>query len=450
MSDRWIEIQIDGLIGPTHHFGGLGVGNVASQQNQWQVSHPRSAALEGLAKMERVASLGVPQFFLPPLARPDWKLLEQHGYCGDRGDILKRCGDENPRLLSAAYSSSFMWTANAATTASGVETQDGRSHAVIANLSASLHRSIEAHERWRQFQAWTEGVAGIEIHGPLDSDPVLRDEGAANHMRLCSVTGNGPGLHLFVHEPVSRFEQLVAPKFCSRQGKQASERVADLLRVPEKRRFFLEQTQSAIDAGVFHNDVIATSHRHLLLCHEDAFVDQHPCIMRIKEAFAGSTGEALHVIEVSRSELPLDEAVRTYLFNSQIVTGSDGCMHLICPRQCAESEATKSLIDAWIADASNPIQDVAYIPLSESMANGGGPACLRLRWTLPESVLEGPMSVWRWTPERGERIRSWIASNYPDRVQFEDFRRLEFAERGLAAVEVFPFARGDCSELGFG
>lgn len=438
MTERWVEIQIDGVIGPTHHFGGLGVGNVASQQSQWRTSRPRCAALEGLTKMETVASLGTPQFFLPPLVRPDWQFLEQHGYQGDRGDVLKRCGDENPRMLAAAYSSSFMWTANAATTAPGIDARDGRSHAVIANLCASLHRAMEARGRWHQFKAWTAGVEGIEIHEPLEAESALRDEGAANHMRLCDSTGNLPGLHLFVHEPIADSEHKSAPKFHSRQGLRASERVADLLQLPFASRMFLEQTQSAIDAGVFHNDVIATSHRNLLLCHEDAFVDQCNVLNQVSHAFARCTGETLHVIEVSRNELSIEEAVRTYLFNSQIVTGSDARLHLICPSQCSESLATRSLIEAWIRDPINPIFDVAYVRLNESMANGGGPACLRLRWTLPASVLDGPMSVWRWTPERSEKMRAWIDRYYVDQLQFSDFQNLEFAEQATASVEAFP------------
>jgi succinylarginine dihydrolase len=438
MTDRWVEIQIDGFIGPTHHFGGLGVGNVASQQSQWRTSHPRSAGLEGLAKMEQVASLGVPQFFLPPLIRPDWQFLEQHGYRGERSDILKRCGDENPQLLSAAYSSSFMWTANSATTASGVDTRDGRSHAVVANLCASLHRGIEARGRWQQLKDWTKGVEGIEIHEPLEAESALRDEGAANHMRLCDSSGILAGLHLFVHEPTADLKQVGAPKFRSRQGKRASEKVADILQLPDARRLFLEQTRLAIDAGVFHNDVIATSHRDLLVCHEDAFVDQQQSLSRICDAFSRCTGETLHVIEVPRSKLPLGEAVRTYLFNSQIVTGLDHRMHLICPSQCSESTAARSLVDAWIAAPNNPIHDVTYVPLSESMANGGGPACLRLRWTLPESVLNSRMSVWRWTPERGEQLRNWVERYYVERLSYADFQRLEFAEQATAAVAAFP------------
>jgi len=72
------------------------------------------------------------------------------------------------------------------------------------------------------------------------------------------------------------------------------------------------------------------------------------------------------------------------------------------------------------------------------MANGGGPACLRLRWTLPKSVLDGPMSVWRWTPERAEKLRAWIDRYYVDQLQFAEFQSLEFAEQAIAAVAAFP------------
>jgi succinylarginine dihydrolase len=113
-------------------------------------------------------------------------------------------------------------------------------------------------------------------------------------------------------------------------------------------------------------------------------------------------------------------------------------MHLICPSQCSESTAARSLVDAWIADPNNPIHDVTYVPLSESMANGGGPACLRLRWTLPESVLNSRMSVWRWTPERGEQLRNWVERYYVERLSYADFQRLEFAEQATAAVAAFP------------
>jgi succinylarginine dihydrolase len=443
MTERWTEIQIDGLIGPTHHFGGLGVGNIASQESRWRPSHPRGAALEGLRKMETIATLGVPQFFLPPLTRPDWAFLEQLGYRGPRSDVLKRCGNEAPQLLSAAYSSSFMWTANAATTSPGLDTTDGKCRAVIANLCSSLHRGIEGQARWQQIRHWLAEIPEIEVHSPLPSVHALRDEGAANHMRLFGESPHEPGFHVFVHEPKAHpqpanTEQVDAPKYHSRQGELASACTAQSLQLSSGRYGFLEQTQKSIDAGVFHNDVIAISHGSWLFCHEDAFVNQTEQLNSLRIAFERCTSCSLNVVEVARRQLPLEEAVRTYLFNSQLVSRSDGAMHLVCPRQCSESMAVRSIIDSWIADPEIPIQGVTYVALSESMANGGGPACLRLRWTLPERILQGAIENWRWTPERGDRIQRWVETYYAEQLQFEDFQRLEFAEHAHAAIASFP------------
>lgn len=195
-----IEINIDGMIGPTHHFGGLGVGNIASLASRNQVSSPREAALEGLAKMELVAGMGIPQFYLPPPERPNWCWLESLGFTGDRRDVLRKCFDESPSLLSAAYSSAFMWTANAATVAPSSDTMDSRLHVVPANLCSNLHRGQEAAERRDQLRNMFGSINDAQIHEPLPSVIALRDEGAANHMRHCSRDGK-KAIHVFVHGP---------------------------------------------------------------------------------------------------------------------------------------------------------------------------------------------------------------------------------------------------------
>lgn len=432
-----VDVQIDGMIGPTHHFGGLGVGNLASQSHRLQPSSPRRAALEGLAKMSLVSSLGTPQFFLPPLPRPDWQFLRQVGYSGPRAKILKRCGYESPSLLSAAYSSSFMWTANAATTVPSTDTWDGKAHALVANLCSSLHRGMEAEGRLRQFQGWFSDDATFTVHEALPSVSALRDEGAANHMRLSGSDALRTSLavHVFVHEPTSEGQ---APKtFIARQGRLASVQAAHILRLPRERCVFLEQSPRAVDAGVFHNDVVAMSHRNLLVCHEYAFVDQASGLARIAEMYTNLLQESLIAIEVSQSELPLEEAVQTYLFNSQILTRLDGGMHLICPIQCAHSANVVRLIDHWINDSHNPIASVDYVSLDQSMANGGGPACLRLRWPMREVDLQG-MEAWRWTESNAEKVRAWVDAQYPDSLSFEDMMRVEFADHIEAALGHFP------------
>ena len=51
-----VEANVDGLIGPTHSYAGLSPGNLASAGHAGQVSDPRGAVLEGLAKMRRLAA----------------------------------------------------------------------------------------------------------------------------------------------------------------------------------------------------------------------------------------------------------------------------------------------------------------------------------------------------------------------------------------------------------
>ncbi len=90
------------------------------------------------------------------------------------------------------------------------------------------------------------------------------------------------------------------------------------------------------------------------------------------------------LIEVSSSRVSLSEAVKTYLFNSQLVTLPAGGMALIVPQESAENPRTAGLLTEIAADESNPIGSIRYVNTRQSMKNGGGPACLRLRVVLTE------------------------------------------------------------------
>lgn len=207
------EYNFDGIPGPTHNYAALSYGNLASLQHGGRVSHPRAAVLQGLAKMKRLHDLGAPQAVLPPHPRPDLDILRRLGFGSDRpGDdgpaLLQRAAHEAPELLARASSASAMWTANAATVSPSADTQDGRLHFTPANLSASLHRSIEAPQTARILQRIFSDPAHFAHHPPLPSS--LGDEGAANHTRLASEYG-APGLELFVYgaslTPVSKAGQ---------------------------------------------------------------------------------------------------------------------------------------------------------------------------------------------------------------------------------------------------
>jgi succinylarginine dihydrolase len=437
-SSGWVEINVDALVGPTHHFAGAGVGNVASREHRYLPSHPRRAALEGLEKAALVAGLGVPQFVLPPPERPRLDWLSALGFgmedslrhaAGDAfNDVLEAARRACPLGFAAAYSSAFMWAANSGTYAPACDTLDRRHHLVLANLNSSWHRSLEAGERLEDFQRLFRELAEVAVHPPLPNIMPLRDEGAANHLRLSSPEGS-VGLHLFVYGEQERTDAPRPQRFPARQTRAACEAVARQLRLPPERTFFLQQDPRAIDAGAFHNDVIATSHGPLLIQHELAFIDADSELARLEATFQKLCGCPLQRIVVRQCELPLAEAVASYFFNSQILTpaahgtqpasGSGLPLVLVCARQCQTVASAQALVRRLVADPDNSICDVRFVTLDESMSGGGGPACLRLRVQLPERALSRLAPAYRLTPRLEQRLRTVIMETYPEELDLQ-------------------------------
>jgi len=199
---------------------------------------------------------------------------------------------------------------------------------------------------------------------------------------------------------------------------------------------FVQQTARAIDAGVFHNDVNAMSNGNRMIYHEHAFENSEQCIETIRQRFHTKTGEGFAGICVSESELPLEEAVRTYLFNSQLLSGDSGAMELISPSECLESPAVSALIQRWVQDENNPIREVRYLSLDQSMKNGGGPACLRLRAMLTVEQLSLLGDRFKVTEKRLARLRSEVMQRYPATLSLNDLARLDFAENAIATAKV--------------
>ena len=436
MDRERVEVNIDGMIGPSHHFGGLGVENKASELNRSQASSPRSAALQGLAKMELLASYGIPQFYLPPPVRPAWKWLESLGYCGDKACVLRDCYQEQPTLLSAAYSSAFMWTANAASVSCGSDTRSKRAKIKLANLNANLHRSIEESERLPQLERMFEAVEHVDVLRGLSSSRPLSDEGAANVMRFFSRVGAG-GVYAFVYgnEAAESRESEDNSKKADgkrrrqpRQTRMASAMVARSLDLEPGDCFLIQQTSDAIDAGVFHNDVIATSHENLLFYHELAFHNSEEAVAGIKKRFLEKTGEKLEACLVESSDLRLDDAVDTYLFNSQICTDIDGGWRMFVPENCNQSESVQRTLERLQAQYPRLVS-IDYCPLAESMRNGGGPACLRLRISLTPSQIDQIPASMRISLSTLSQLRKLVETEYPEKVEPSDFVNPDFAEQ---------------------
>jgi succinylarginine dihydrolase len=429
-----MEVNFDGLVGPTHNYAGLSYGNVASLKHKASVSSPRQAALEGLAKMKRLMDLGVPQAVLPPQDRPDLSTLRRLGFSGSDAQVLEGAASREPVLLAACCSASGMWAANAATVSASPDTTDNKLHFTPANLASTLHRSIETQTTAPMLRRIFPDDSRFAHHPPLPPSAFLSDEGAANHTRLCTEHG-GPGVEIFVFGRSTADESLSKPaKFPARQTLEASRAVARLHMLRHDATLFVQQNPAAIDAGVFHNDVACVGHRNLLLLHERTFVDQPTALDRIRRTFETTCGAALHVIEIPDADLPLPEAVATYLFNSQIVDRPDGSMWLIAPADCQTSQSASHVIRQIVA-GDNPIAGVEYVSVRQSMRNGGGPACLRLRVVLNDAELKSVHPNVLLTPALYDRLVAWVTRHYRDELRPQDLADVRLVHETRAALE---------------
>jgi succinylarginine dihydrolase len=358
------EVNFDGLIGPTHNYAGLSYGNLAATGNAGGTSRPRAAALQGLGKMRALMDLGLPQGFFPPQERPDTDFLRSLGFAGTYDAVCATAWAADPALFRNAISASSMWTANAATVSPAPDTADGRCHLSVANLSSMLHRSIEHRQTEKMLRSIFADGRHFVVHAALP--PRLGDEGAANHMRMSGGHGNA-ALEIFVYGEQS------PGGFPARQHRKASEAVARRHGLAPDRTIFAQQSVAAIDAGAFHNDVVAVANEHVLFAHEQAFEDKDALYAAIH---AGLPEAA--IIEVPAARVSLADAIRSYLFNAQLVTLPEGGMALILPGEALATASVWTWLQELVA-GNGPIRALHVMDVRESMKNGGGPACLRLR-----------------------------------------------------------------------
>ncbi|MBC7522490.1 MAG: N-succinylarginine dihydrolase [Sandarakinorhabdus sp.] len=425
------EINFDGLIGPTHNYAALSFGNLASASNAGATSRPRDAALQGLAKMRFAMSLGLTQGFLLPLERPNTAWLRQLGFAGTDAQVCAAAHAADPRLFAQACSASSMWTANAGTVSPAADCADGRTHISTANLSRMTHRSLEAPETEAQLRLAFAHPA-FAVHGAVPA--TFGDEGAANHMRLTSKHGEA-GVEVFVYGeapggPAAAPEQI--GRFPARQNRRASEAVAR--RHGLANPIFAAQSQIAIDAGAFHNDVVAVANEHVLFAHEHAFADP----VALKAELAAKLPGAIFV-EVPASAVSLADAIRSYLFNSQLVTVPDGSMALILPMEAHDCAPVKAYLDTLVA-GNSPVRAVHYVQVRESMRNGGGPACLRLRVVADPATIDPRFLL---DAAKADRLEALVSAHWPEAIGPEDLGNPDLWRQAWAARKAL------LAELGF-
>ncbi|WP_428333153.1 N-succinylarginine dihydrolase [Novosphingobium sp.] len=388
-----VEINFDGLVGPSHNYAGLSLGNLASASHGGDPSYPRAAALQGLDKMRHNLALGLAQGFFAPLPRPDQA-------------FLAALGDPQTNLRAAAWSASAMWTANAATVSPAPDTADGRCHLTAANLVTMPHRSIEWADTVRQLRVAFADTAHFAVHDAVPA--CFGDEGAANHMRMAAHHG-APGIELFVYgKPGGPYP--------ARQHEQASRAVARLHGLT--RALFIEQSPDAIAAGAFHNDVVAVANEGVLFTHEQAFADPEGTYAAIRAALPEA-----EIVVVPASAISLTDAIKSYLFNAQLLTLPTGEMALVIPGEAWAMPAVRAYLDGMIA-SNGPIRRVLPVDVRQSMANGGGPACLRLRVVADPATVDPRFLL---DPARIALIADVVAKTWPEQIDPADIGRESLA-----------------------
>ncbi len=423
------EVNFDGLVGPTHNYGGLSLGNLASSRNAGAVSRPRQAALQGLAKMRHLMALGIPQGVLPPHERPQDRVLRGLGFSGTTAEMVDACYRASPVLLANLMSASAMWTANAATVSPATDTRDSRTHLTVANLGTMFHRSLEAEQTFRTLSAIFPDPQRFAVHEAVPYGGGFGDEGAANHGRFCAAHGD-IGAELFVYGR-SAFDRLEGRRFPPRQALEASQAIARTHGLDERRTIYVLQSREAIEAGAFHNDVVAVANGSVQFYHEQAFEDRDGMQAAVRAACSFDPV----FVEVPANRVSLDDAIRSYLFNSQLVSLPDGAgMALILPQDAESNPNTKSYV-ADLLDMDNPIVRADYFDLRESMQNGGGPACLRLRVALSlddQQRLGGAVLM---TEERISALEAWVKRHYREELAPDDLRDPLLVDETRAALD---------------
>ena len=412
MSSKLTEINFDGVIGPSHNYSGLSVGNLASTVNQGLIAHPRAAALQGIEKMRHNLRLGLAQGLLLPHRRPNHVWLESLGSSVERA---------SPGLRPAAFSASAMWTANAATVSPAPDTTDSRCHLTVANLRTMAHRSHEWPETLAQLRLAFADQQHFAVHRPVPE--TFGDEGAANHMRLGGSHAQSC-VEVFVYG-------IRGGAFPTRQHIEASKAVARLNHLDPDCVLFVPQSEAAIAAGAFHNDVVAVANENVLFAHEQAFEDRADFYATLRRLVPG-----LEIVEVPASAVSLDEAIQSYLFNAQLVTLPGGTMALILPEEARDTAKVWRWLEKMVV-GNGPIREVRVVDVRQSMANGGGPACLRLRVVADPETIDPRFLA---DEAKLDRMAECIRQLWPEQIapaDLEDatsWRRMESARSALYEV----------------
>jgi succinylarginine dihydrolase len=323
-----------------------------------------------------------------------------------------------------------MWAANAATVSPSPDCADGKLHVSVANLQTMLHRRLEAKQTEKTLQTLLGDETHFTVHGALTAQQVLSDEGGANHMRMAAGPGT-PGVEIFIY---GRGGEEATRGFPARQTLEASRAIARRHQLSDARTVFARQSGEAISAGAFHNDVVAVAHEHVLFHHEHAFADKEALKAEIRAKASGMFKPIF--VEVTSREVSLEDAITSYLFNSQLIRRpGQGKLTLICPTETRENNQTAAVVHQIINEPNGVIGAVEYVEVRESMRNGGGPACLRLRMQMTRAERAAAAEGFFLTDALGVQLEDWVRAHYRETLAPADLADPSLVDETQTALD---------------
>nr|MBA3729998.1 N-succinylarginine dihydrolase [Sphingomonas sp.] len=115
---------------------------------------------------------------------------------------------------------------------------------------------------------------------------------------------------------------------------------------------------------------------------------------------------------------------------------------LVAPTECRDTPSVKAWLDRHLA-SNGPIRVVDYVDVRQSMANGGGPACLRLRVACDPSTVDPRFLV---DEAKLDRLEKVIAAQWPEHIATRDLTKPALIDQIVAARDALLEAL-DISEL---
>ena len=301
---------------------------------------------------------------------------------------------------------------------------DNAIHITVANLNSMMHRSIEPKFTYKMLKRILNKK--VNINKSLLNLPNIGDEGAANHIRIAE-RHNVPGYQIFVYSS----ENISHAKTIERQSLIGSKLIARKNCVEDQRVFYLQQSNRAIRYGSFHNDIVSTANENIFIYHEEAFESTQE--LKVILAKLKKLVPNFKPIKILNSEIDLQTIVSSYLLNSQLISLPSGGMMFLLPSEVKQYPNCMQWLEK--ISAEEEIKKIKFIDVKQSMRNGGGPACLRLRMIFNENEISSVNKNFLLDDNKIDLLTNLIENKYRDRLQPDDLLDPNLADESLEILD---------------